>query len=107
MGLGTTTHLESAGEFDEVGADTEPSTGASGNAHTWDVGVKDREDGGSGEGDKSNLINVKGFLWDHVCCDSNHDTFYDVFYSAFYKFTEIKRLKHYNMLGEKKLKTNI
>jgi hypothetical protein len=107
LGLWFKTPLESAREFDEVGTNTEASTGASGNTHTWDVGIKDREDGGSGEGYESNFINVKRFFWDDVCSDSNHNTFYDVFYGAFYQFGEIKRLKHYNMLEEKKLKTNI
>ena len=92
-------------ESNKVGSNTETGTRAGLCTHRWDVGVKDRESGSSGECNESDFVKVERAFWDGVGGQSDHKTLNEVFYSALKKFSEVKHISDhclYNNELEKK-----
>jgi len=71
-------YAEGGGEADEVGTDTEASTGSRRNSKAGDIGIQDAEGGSGSKGNQRDLIEGEAAFRDGVGGDGDHNTFHQI-----------------------------
>lgn len=71
-------YAEGGREADEVGADTEASTGSGRDSKAGNISIQDAEGSSSGKSDQRDFIERKAAFRDGVGGDGDHDTFHQI-----------------------------
>jgi len=85
-GTGRYLYAKRGGETDEVGTDTEASTGSRRNSNAWDIGIQNAESSSGSKSDQRDLIERKAAFRDGVGGDGDHDTFHQILNSSLHEF---------------------
>jgi hypothetical protein len=79
-------HAEGGWETDEVGTDTETSTGSSRDSETGNIGIQDAEGGSGSKSNQRDLIEREAALRDSIGSDGDHNTFHQILNGSLNEF---------------------